>query len=210
MTDLPAGPFGCILADPPWRFKTWSPGSEWIALQTGRAPNRESLWQTFRNRQIQTKPENHYSTMAHDEMCAMPVGSVAAKDCVLLLWVVDSMIPEALQVGEAWGFKFKTSVFIWAKGREGVVPHPSLGYWSRKQAEQCFLFTRGAPKRLSKGVEQIIFCPRGPHSAKPEQQYDRIEALVGGPYLELFARRTRKNWSSWGNEVGVRDGTLFA
>jgi N6-adenosine-specific RNA methylase IME4 len=85
-----------------------------------------------------------------------------------------------------------------------------MGYWTRKQTEQCWLFTRGAPKRLSKGVEQIIHCPRGAHSAKPEQQYGLIEALVGGPYLEMFARTTRPGWTAWGDQVGVRDSELLA
>lgn len=208
MNDLPAGPFGCILADPPWRFKTWSPAGM-DRSPDGRKPRPGEAWQTFRNRQIQTAPENHYPTMALDDLCALPVAAAAAKDSVLILWVVDSMIPEALQVGAAWGFTYKTSVFIWEKGREGFSPKPSLGYWSRKQAEQAFLFTRGSPKRLSKGVEQIIHCPRGAHSAKPDRQYERIEALVGGPYLELFARSRRPGWSAWGNQVGVRDGGLF-
>ena len=126
------------------------------------------------------------------------------------MWVVDSHMEEALALGKAWGLAFKTCAFVWVKSRYGYSPRPTLGYWTRKQTEQCWLFTRGSPKRLSKGVEQNHPLPRGAHSAKPDQQYDRIEALVGGPYLELFARSRRPGWEAWGNEVGKRDGTLFA
>lgn len=80
-------------------------------------------------------------------------------------------------------------------------PRMSMGYWTRKQTEQCWLFTRGKPKRLSKGVRQVIRDPRREHSRKPDEQYARIEALVGGPYLELFARQQRPGWTSWGNQV---------
>ena len=126
------------------------------------------------------------------------------------MWVVDSHLPDALALGQAWGFTFKTNAFVWFKSRgENISPVPSMGYWTRKQTEQCWLFTRGSPKRLSKGVEQALFCGRGAHSAKPDRQYERIEALVGGPYLELFARSERPGWSAWGNEVGVRDGLLL-
>ena len=186
--DLPSGPFGCILADPPWAFNSWS--------HDGVLPSRTA------------KP--HYGTMTADELRALPIGDLAAPDCALFMWIVDYHIPQALAVGEAWGFTFKTAVFQWVKSREHYNPVPGMGYWTRKQTEQCWLFTRGSPKRLSKGVEQIIYCPRGQHSAKPDIQYERIEALVGGPYLELFARSKRPGWSAWGNEVGARDGPLFA
>jgi N6-adenosine-specific RNA methylase IME4 len=76
-----------------------------------------------------------------------------------------------------------------------------MGYWSRKQTEICLLFTRGSPRRLGKGVRQLIVAPRREHSRKPDERYERIEALVNGPYLELFARTSRPGWSAWGNET---------
>ena len=206
--DLPTTPggFGCILADPPWRFSTWS--------DKGRDRSPDGLSEAKRRRYLRNiqrshPPQNHYQTMATADICDLQVAAVSAKDAILFLWIVDSMLQDALAVGEAWGFKYKCTGFIWAKGREGFSPKPALGYWTRKQAELCLIFTRGSPKRVSRGVEQMIFCPRGGHSAKPERQYDRIEALVGGPYLELFARRTRPGWASWGDQVGVRDGDLL-
>lgn len=67
----------------------------------------------------------------------------------------------------------------------------------------CLLFTRGAPKRQSAAVRQLIVSPRREHSRKPDEQYERIEALVGGPfrYAELFARHRRPGWASWGNQL---------
>lgn len=188
MTDLPTGPFGAILADPPWSFKTFN-------NKTGTTPHRGA--------------EDHYGTASFEDMARIPVASVAAKDCALFMWVVDSHLDEALRLGEAWGFTFKTCAFVWFKSKgEHVNPIPGMGYWTRKQTEQCWLFTRGKPARVSKGVEQALFCGRGQHSAKPEQQYERIEQLVSGPYLELFSRLSRPGWTAWGNETGKRD-TLF-
>lgn len=139
----------------------------------------------------------------------LPVEEVVAKDAALFMWVVDSHFEEALQLGKAWGFEFRTCAFVWMKSRPGGYPHIGMGFWSRKVCEQMWLFTRGRPKRLSKGVSQLIHCPRGAHSAKPDQQYPLIEALVGGPYLEMFARSQRPGWIAWGSEVGIRDGALF-
>ena len=82
-----------------------------------------------------------------------------------------------------------------------------FGYWTRKQVEPCWLFTKGRPKRLSKGVRQVILEPRREHSRKPDSQYERIEALVDGPYLELFSRKSREGWASWGNDAGRFDAS---
>jgi N6-adenosine-specific RNA methylase IME4 len=76
-----------------------------------------------------------------------------------------------------------------------------MGYWTRANTEPCLLATRGKPKRLDAGVRQGIIAPRQEHSRKPDEIHDRIERLVAGPYLELFARRPRAGWTVWGNEV---------
>ena len=65
----------------------------------------------------------------------------------------------------------------------------------------CLLATKGKPKRISKSVRQLIISQRQEHSRKPDEIYERIEQLLDGPYVELFARRERKGWDSWGNEV---------
>lgn len=188
---LPAGPFGCILADPPWSFLTYS--------KTRTTPHRTAV--------------DHYAVMTAADLRALHVGGVAAKDCALFMWVVDSHLDEAIELGKAWGFEFKTIAFIWAKttkagapGQWGFFPPETvhrigMGYWTRKQAEVCLMFTKGKPKRLSKGVRQIIEGPRREHSRKPDETHDRIQALVGGPYLELFARQPREGWTVWGNQT---------
>ncbi|MNQ97153.1 hypothetical protein D3C85_1127850 [compost metagenome] len=76
-----------------------------------------------------------------------------------------------------------------------------MGYWTRKQAEICIMFTRGKPRRIGKGVRQIIEAPRREHSRKPDETHDRVQALVAGPYLELFARQPRAGWAVWGNQT---------
>lgn len=185
---LPQGPFGAILADPPWLFSTWS------AKGKGRSPDGAAKG---------GEGARHYGTMTLGQIVDMPVDEVAAKDCALFLWAIDSMLPEALRVGTAWGFTFKTVAFTWAKtdgARERF--HMGMGYWTRGNPEQCLLFTRGKPKRLSASVRQLVVAPRREHSRKPDVVRNRIESLVAGPYLELFARSAAPGWEAWGNEVG--------
>lgn len=188
LRDLPqAGRYACVLCDPPWDFKTYSGASS-----------------------VPTLAADPYATMETGALKDLPVGEITAPDCALFMWIVDAHLEEALALGAAWGFTFKTIAFVWVKSKEGGWVVPGMGYWTRKQTECCLLLTKGAPKRLSKGVQQIIHCTRGAHSAKPEITYERVEALVGGAYLEMFARTTRPGWDAWGLEVGKRDGSLFA
>jgi N6-adenosine-specific RNA methylase IME4 len=86
--------------------------------------------------------------------------------------------------------------------RDDLDPFVGMGYWTRSNSEFCLLGTRGKPKRLNADVRQAIIEPRREHSRKPDCVYNRIERLVAGPYLELFARTTRPGWTSWGNQVG--------
>lgn len=183
MEPLPTvdGGYGCVLADPPWRFRTWS--------QTNQAKSAS----------------RHYSLMEMDEMEEIPVSSVCADDAVLLIWVVNPMLPQALRLVDAWGFKLKTVAFTWAKrSPRDTSWHTGLGYWTRQNTEQCLLATRGKPKRkaTATSVPQLLVSPRREHSRKPDEQYERIERLVDGPYLELFARQAWPGWDAWGNQVG--------
>lgn len=185
------GHYGVILCDPPWAFQTYS-GKK-------ATPHRCA--------------EDHYKTMTFAEMKDLPVGDWAAKDCALFMWVVGSHLDEAIKLGEAWGFTMKTDAFYWFKQKlinaeqidmftgDIAPPRISMGYYTRKQVEPVFLFTKGKPKRQSKGVRQVILAPTREHSRKPDQQYDRIEELMKGPYLELFARTQRPGWDVWGNQV---------
>lgn len=180
--------YGTILADPPWSFRSWSDKGK------NRAPDC-----LIRQKGL---AERHYKTMSLDDIEALPVQTLARRDCVLIMWVVDCMIPEALAVGSAWGFKYKTTAFTWTKTTKSGAPAVGLGYWGRGQTEQAFLFTRGSPRRLSAGVRKLIVAPRRAHSRKPGEQYERIEALCAGPYVELFARQRRPGWDAWGDQLG--------
>lgn len=175
--------FGVIYADPCWQFVTRS------AKGKGRSPER------------------HYDCMSLDEIKALPVASMAADNCVLLMWAVDPLLNRAFEVIDAWGFEYKTVGFYWAKIGRGWKPAFGNGYWTRANPEQCLLATRGSPKRLSKSVRRLIMAPVGLHSAKPQEAYGRIERLVAGPYLEMFARYAQPGWAQWGDEIGKTGGT---
>ncbi|TVQ34630.1 MAG: DNA methyltransferase [Geminicoccaceae bacterium] len=185
-----AGHYRVIYADPPWSFATYS------ARGKGRTADA------------------HYDTLDLEGIKALPVADWAAPDCVLFLWATDPLLPAALDVVHAWGFTYKTVGFYWAKlnkRTEGALGFgerdffTGMGFWTRANPEPCLLATRGKPKRVSAGVKKLVVSPRREHSRKPDVVAERIEALVAGPYLELFARAARPGWDVWGNQTALFD-----
>ena len=180
MTNLAASlngrRFRVISADPAWRYKGYA---------SDGVPQRAK--------------EQHYKTMSLEQLKALPVRMHAEKDAILFMWVISSHIDQAIELGEAWGFKFKTIGFWWDKGKM------SLGKWTRQEGEICLLFSRGKPTRSpgAGGVRQTIREKPREHSRKPEEALIRMEKLCRGPYLELFSRSTRPGWVAWGDQADL-------
>lgn len=141
--------------------------------------------------------------MQIEEIKTLPVGTLAAPNCALFLWVTFPMLQEGWSVMEAWGFTFKTVAFVWIKqNRKSDSLFTGMGYWTRANAEICLLATRGHPKRQAKDVHQVILSHVEEHSKKPDEARRRIERLMGDvPRIELFARQAAPGWDVWGNEV---------
>jgi N6-adenosine-specific RNA methylase IME4 len=125
------------------------------------------------------------------------------------MWATDPLLPRALDLIRAWGFEYKTVAFYWVKlnasPRHGADFFTGLGYWTRANPEQCLLATRGKPPRRAKNVRRLVVESRREHSRKPDCVRDRIEQLVDGPYLEIFARETKRGWDCWGNQAALFD-----
>lgn len=146
---------------------------------------------------------SHYKTMNLYDIKNLPVKDIVEKDCVLFLWATYPMLKEALEVGEAWGFKYKTIAFQWVKlNKKNGKPFFGLGRWTRGNTECCLLFVKGKPTRVSNSVFQLIQSPIQQHSKKPHEAREKIVTLMGGvKRIELFAREKSEGWDAWGNEV---------
>lgn len=193
--------FSCIVCDPPVPFNAYDGPS--LPARRFRAASAAC----------------HYRLMTWEEIHGLRpwIDGIAADDCALFLWICNPHIPEMVRLLDSWGFEFKTAAFVWVKlNRKLLSPFSGLGYWSRANSEQVWLATRGRVDRLAKDVRQIIELIERPdgdtlrlplqkHSQKPEQIQDSIERLVGGPYLEMFARRQRPGWCCVGNEIDGLD-----
>jgi len=172
--------FHTVLADPPWRFEN----------RTGKmAPEHRRL--------------ARYSTMTLDDIAALPVADVVAEPAHLYLWVPNALLPNGLQVLEAWGFKYKSNL-VWHKIRKDGGPDGrGVGFYFRNTTEILLFGVRGKNARtLAPGRRQVNFMAtqKREHSRKPDEQYALIESCSPGPRLELFARGPRKGWSVFGNQ----------
>ncbi len=174
------GYFGTILADPPWRFQN----------RTGKmAPEHHRL--------------SRYETMTMDDIYELPVAQLASPKSHLYLWVPNALILEGLETMKRWGFTYKTQL-IWYKVRKDGGPDGrGVGFYFRNVTEIILFGVRGNLRTSAPGRRQvnIITTRKREHSRKPDELYDVIEQCSPGPYLELFARHPRPNWSQWGDEI---------
>lgn len=101
--------------------------------------------------------------MGIDELCALPVADLAARDSALFLWATFPQLPEALRLIKAWGFQYKSVAFVWLKkNKKADSWFYGLGFWTRGNAEVCLLATRGHPKRQAANIHQFIISPLRP------------------------------------------------
>ncbi len=175
------GRFGTILADPPWRFLN----------STGKvAPEHKRL--------------ARYSTMTLQEINELPVALFARDTAHLYLWVPNALLPDGLAVMAAWGFHYKANI-VWHKIRKDGGPDGrGVGFYFRNTTELILFGTRGKNARtLAPGRRQvnILKTQKREHSRKPDEVFPIIEACSPGPFLELFAREKRKDWTVWGHQA---------
>ena len=180
-THLKGKKFGTILADPPWQFQN----------RTGKvAPEHKRL--------------ARYGTMNLEAIMQLPVASVAADTAHLYLWVPNALLPDGIAVMAAWGFKYKSNL-VWHKIRkDGGSDGRGVGFYFRNVTEILLFGVRGKNARtLQPGRTQVNYLSsrKREHSRKPDEQYGIIEACSPGPYLEMFARGDRKQWTGWGNQA---------
>jgi N6-adenosine-specific RNA methylase IME4 len=191
---FPDGQFGVIYADPPWAYQMYS------------------------DKGYDKSPDAHYQCMDLEAIKRLPVMFAGAPNSVLVMWACFPMLPQALDLMAAWGFKDKTGG-PWNKlttdGRQAF----GTGYVLRSASELFLIGTHGQPRIKNHSTRNVLFpgdawpdnlrdlgvivnTLRREHSRKPDEMYGLLEGLFDGPYLELFARTSRPGWTSWGNETG--------
>lgn len=176
------GGYDVIVADPPWRFANWS--------KKGEVKNAAA----------------HYDCQPLDWIKALPVSMLGAESCLLFLWATNPMLPQAFEVMDAWGFRFKTAGH-WVKTTKHGKLAFGTGYVLRTSGEPFLIGVRGKGIKTSRSVRSVIMGRAREHSRKPDEAITAIENLVpNARRIELFSREARPGWDAWGNETGKFGG----
>lgn len=168
--------YDVIVADPPWRFRTWS--------ETNQAKSAS----------------RHYDLMTTEDIKRLPVRDLAQRDCILLLWTTGAMQPQALDVMSAWGFQYKSQM-IWRKLTVNGKVRMGTGYWARSMHEPVLIGCIGKPGKFSAFPSLFDGIARE-HSRKPDEFYALVNKHTNGMRrADLFSRESRKGFDGWGNEA---------
>jgi len=174
-----------VLLDPPFRFRAWSAKGEGART-----------------------PQSHYRrSMTLDEIAALPMRKIAGPHCWVMCWIPLVHVRVVAKLFDAWRVKFSGPGLTWIKINKDGTIFKGGGYSFRANTEIAWLGRIGAPKRANKGASSVIVARRGRHSAKPVQQYSRIERLAGPgkTFVELFARGfgPPAHWHAAGDELDL-------
>ncbi len=176
----PYGGFNLIMADPPWDFGNWSP--------KGRAKSAHA----------------QYACQSGDWIKGLgaPIREILAADnCLLWLWATNPMLPQAMEVLNAWGFEFATAGH-WSKKTVHGKQAFGTGYILRCAGEPFIIGRRGKPK-TTRSTRSVIEGQVRAHSQKPDEAFAAAERLMpDARRIELFGRTNRPGWAAWGSETG--------
>lgn len=172
----PRGGFKIVLADPPWAYS---------------------------NKGTRAAAARHYATLNIEDLMNLPVEKIAAANSILFLWATGPMIREAITLGIAWGFEYKTVGFTWAKrNRKANTAFFGMGNYTRANCEFCLIFIRGSVKVRDRGVPAFHWGPVLRHSEKPPAIREKIVRLMGDvARVELFSRHKVAGWHRFGNQL---------
>ncbi len=151
--------YNTIYADPPWQFQ---------------------------NRKGKVSPEHkrltRYETMTIADIKALPIADITGEKAHLYLWIPNALLPDGLEVMDAWGFEYKGNIELILFG----------------------IKKKSAPNRTlqpARSQVNIIRAMKREHSRKPDEIIPIIEECSQGPRIELFARGVREGWDMWGNQA---------
>lgn len=169
-------PYRTIVADPPWPMPSGGPRNvrDWNPGVPSALP---------------------YPTMTLEAIAGLPVKTLSLPDAHLYLWTTNATLEASYDIIRGWGFR-PSQLLVWAKTPRGL----GMGGAFTNTTEFVVFARRGSLKPTARQDTTWWNWRRGRHSQKPEAFLDIVEQVSPGPYLEMFARRDRLGWDTWGNE----------
>jgi N6-adenosine-specific RNA methylase IME4 len=171
--------YNIIVVDPPWPIKK---------LTHSARPNQTTM---------------DYSVMDVAQIGALPIGALAAEECLCFLWTTQKYLWGARAILEGWGFH-QLLTMVWEKtyGRSAGMAL----YGFRWNAEFILVGYNKKPELWPKRklIPAVFQSENWHHSEKPDKFYDMIQVL-GEQRIDVFARKRREGWTCIGNEIDGLD-----
>lgn len=186
---LPHDKFQVIYADPPWDYG----GKMQYDKSTIKSENKN-----FEKDIFISSATFKYPTLKLKDLMKLDIKSISDDDCILFMWTTGPQMENAIKLGNAWGFEYKTIAFVWDK----KVHNP--GRYTLSQTEFVLAFKKGKipTPRGARNIHQLVSVHRSSHSVKPYQVIDGITKMFPmQKKIELFARNKYTGWESWGLEI---------
>lgn len=183
---LPQKKYDIIYADPPWDYNG--------KLQFDKSSVSRKNLDLSRGIFI-SSASFKYPTLKTEELKKLDLPSISKDDCLLFLWTTNPHLAQAIDLGQAWGFEYRTVVFVWDK----MCHNP--GKYTLSNCELCLLFKRGRipSPRGARNIQQLVHAPRTAHSEKPrEVRDDIVKMFPSQSRIELFSRGRYDGWDVWG------------
>ena len=183
---LPNEKFDIIYADPPWHYNG--------KLQFDKSSKSKEKIDLKKNIFISTASFK-YPTLKLDELKKLDLNKISKENSILFMWATNPHLEQSIELGNAWGFEYKTVAFVWNK----MVHNP--GQYNLSYCELCLLFKKGKipTPRGARNIKQLVEIKRTSHSSKPDKIRENINLMFPTQKkIELFARTKNKNWKSWG------------
>ncbi|MDE4007326.1 MT-A70 family methyltransferase [Glaesserella parasuis] len=187
--NLPDEKYDIIYADPPWDYG----GKMQYDKSSIKSENVD-----FKKDIFISSAEFKYPTLKLKDLKQLDVNSISSENCLLFMWATGPHLSNAVELGIAWGFEYKTIAFVWDK----MIHNP--GRYTLSQTELCLVFKKGKipSPRGARNIRQLVSVKRGKHSEKPEQVIDGITKMFPEQKkIELFARKNYIGWDNWGLEI---------
>ena len=186
---FPDKKFSIIYADPPWHYNGKLQYDKTATFEKNKGWQKDVFV---------SAASFKYPTVKTSELKTLPVELIAEDDSLLFMWTTNPHLQQAIELGTAWGFEYKTVAFVWNK----MVHNP--GQYTLSYCELCLLFKRGRipSPRGARNIKQLLNLPRKGHSEKPCKVSENIEKMFPTQSkIELFARERKDGWYSWGLEA---------
>lgn len=187
--SLPDKKYQVIYADPPWDY-----GGK---MQYDKTTIRDENIR-FEKKIFLSSATFKYPTLKLNQLKKLDVASIATDDCLLFMWTTGPQMSNAIELGTAWGFEYKTIAFVWDK----MVHNP--GRYTLSQTEFVLAFKKGKfpQPRGARNIRQMVQVHRGAHSVKPVEVINGITRMFPEQKkIELFARNNYVGWDNWGLEI---------